>query len=172
MSDPTVYLQPGSAQNRQPADVQWQVAENYVGEMMSNPDITSGDKYYAWLRDNGQQVSRDVARSVWKQEGIADRWKSIIAKLPPGQGVPRAWYANSESPYIKAYGYKATITYTDAFTGDSLTTNWFTNSSRQLSRRELAADIKSQIEVGSGDTKGTVTGVTYGTIYHKSGAQW
>jgi hypothetical protein len=172
MSEPTVYLTPGSALNRQEPDVQWQLAENYVAGAISQSGITSGDKYYAWLRDNGQLVTRDIARSVWKEQGIADKWKSVIAQLPEGVGVPRDWYASTESPYIKAYGYKAEITYTDSATGESLTSNWFTNSSVQLSRKELAADIASQLETGSGEYKGTVTGITFGSIYHKSGAKW
>jgi hypothetical protein len=172
MSEPTVYLQPGSALNRQSPDVQWQVAENYVSNAISQSGITSGDKYYAWLRDNGQSVSRDVARSVWKEQGVADRWKSVIAQLPQGVGVPRDWYASSNSPYITGYGYKTTVTYTDAFTGATLQKDWFNDSPTKLSRRDLVSTISSQLEIGSGDYKGTVQSIVFGSIYHKAGAAW
>jgi len=151
---------------------QWQTAEQWVGDSVRYGGVTSGDLYYAWLRDTDQYVTRDVARDVWRAWGTATRYADVIERYPPSQGVPRAWYAETESEYISRYGYKVEVTYHDEITGETLTAPYFTPSDVQLSRNELEDVISSEVETGTGDVRGTVESMTVLAYYHRTGAAW
>lgn len=151
---------------------QWQAAEQWAPGASLRADVTSGDAYYAWLKRNNQDVSRDVARGVWKQWGETTKWKEVLAKWPSDQSIPRAWYAETQSQYVTGYGYKFNVSYIDSATQSVMNTDYYHVSDTRMTKAQQEAEIRGRFETGTGDIKGTVTEISRVAVYHKAGAKW
>ena len=151
---------------------QWQLAEQWVAPAIAQAGITSGDKYYAWMRTSDQYVTREVARAVWKEHGVSTQWNDVIAKLPANQPIPRAWYSSSESEYIEKYGYKTTITYTDPVTEETLDRSWFVRSDKSLTTSQLDQAIRVDSVELYPELIAVVQSWSRVASYHREGASW
>jgi len=153
-----------------PLDRTW--AEQYVDAAFGQVGITSGDKYYSWLRENDLYVTRETARDVWREYRTSGEWLDTLQRYPETATIPRGWYGSTRSEYVDRYGYKFTVNYTDAITGQEMTTPYFLPSDRAMSKEEIEAFITARIEGGTGDVKGAVTSAAFTSMWHRAGAGW
>ena len=86
--------------------------------------------------------------------------------------IPRSFYAATQSDYIDKYGYKMDVTYTDAETGESVTSHWFVKSDKPLSKHDIDNVLMDQLSSGSQGERGTVESWNFTTLYHRSGSGW
>jgi len=153
-------------------EVQWSIAEQWIYPAVTEGGITSADKFYSWLKENDFDVTRAVARGVWrefvKSEGIID----ILQNWPENKPIPRAWYSSTESDYIHGYAYKMKITYVDEESGEVKTTTVLQMSDRPLSREDINEFLQDIPEHGSPPGVAEILASEFIGIYHRKGARW
>jgi uncharacterized protein YbdZ (MbtH family) len=74
--------------------------------------VTSADKAYHWLREQGLDVTRDIVRDVWREVGLREQWETVINTWGNDKPIPKQWIVQRESvesesllQYIKAQWY-------------------------------------------------------------------
>lgn len=74
--------------------------------------VTSADKAYHWLREQGIDISRSIVREVWQEVGQKERWETVIQTWGIERPIPKAWIVERESvestsllAYIKSQWY-------------------------------------------------------------------
>ncbi len=147
-------------------------ADNYVASAINNVGITSGDKYYSWLKDQGAGVTRDVARSAWNEYNKLVGYIDVINKWPPDRAIPRAWYQSTDAKGITAYGYRLNYTLMDKQSGDSYTHTFFVNSDTRLTTNQVRAKLEQTLEVYNMQQDFQVVDAYIDSIYHNAGAKW
>jgi len=148
------------------------LAEQYVDAAFGQVGITSGDKYYSWLRENDLYVPRATAREVWGAYRESAQWLDNLARYPETATIPRGWYSTTQSDYVTRYGYKYQVTYIDSITGQEMTVPYFFPTDRAMSQEELGTEISGRIERGTGDVQGSVTSLSFTSIWHRAGSGW
>jgi len=150
----------------------WQIAEQWLEAAVREAGITSADKFYAWLRDNGLYVTRSIVRDVWKEYKYAFPYLEVIQRLDPAHLIPRSWYRETESEYINRYAYKYEITFYNPEEGTSETRTMLVRSDTPLTRKdaewaawELASEYGDmwQLEVAK---------IDFVSAFHRRGASW
>jgi len=154
------------------SDTQYNVAEQWVGDAFSQEGITSGDKYYAWLQDNDQQITRAVARDVWNEFHYSYQWVDSLAKYPDTATIPRGWYGSTQSDYIPGYGYKVQMNYVDPLTGEDKTRAWLVNSDSPMTLEDIDDAVSRGAPAEYPELIGQVTSYDFTAIYHHKGTAW
>lgn len=147
-------------------------ADQYVARAISDVGITSGDKYYSWLRYQQLGVSRDVARTSWKEYGLATNWSPMINVFPGNFAIPKAWYGETDKAGAHTYEYKTSIYLTYADTGDSFKSTYMVTSDTKLNALEISERITQDIADKYSEQYSSVAGIEITAVYHKAGAKW
>lgn len=165
---------PAAASRMAPVERETQryYADQYVGRAVSEVGITSGDKYYSWLRDQQLGVSRDTARTAWKEYGIATQWAPMINVFPGNFAIPKAWYGETDKKGTATYDYKTSIYLTYADTGDSFKSTYMVTSDTKLNALEISERITQDIAEKYSEQYSSVAGIEIVAVYHKAGAKW
>jgi hypothetical protein len=172
MSDDMTTFGTGAYSGRPDPETQRYYADNYVDKAINERGITSGDKYYSWLRDQGLGVSRDVAREAWKEFNVQDRYQSVIAVYPSNQVIPRAWYGSTDAKGVSGYMYKVEYSSYAQMTGDVTSNTHVVLSDHSLtidSIMEQFHDEWNSYEMGQDFT---ILSLQVVAVYHKAGARW
>lgn len=148
------------------------VAESWINPAIIEAGITSGDKYYDWLRESNLYVPRATVREVWKEYGEATRYADVISRWNPERAIPRAWYAESSSEYIDRYGTRVAITEQDPITGEETTQTYLFKSDRPSTPSEVEEWATSLTPDASPPIEGAVVGVAVEAVYHRTGTHW
>lgn len=147
-------------------------ADQYVGRAISEVGITSGDKYYAWLQGQQLKVSRDTARTAWKEYGVATQWAPMINVFPGNFAIPKAWYGETDKKGTATYEYKTSIYLTYADTGDSFKSTYMVTSDTKLNALQISERITADIADKYSEQYSSVAGIEIVAVYHKAGAKW
>ena len=147
-------------------------ADNYVKSAINEVGITSGDKYYSWMRDQGLSVTRDVARTAWKEYGTATQWRDVINVWGANRAIPRAWYAETDAKGAQRYNYKVSYNIVFADTGDSETRTYLKTSNVPMTLEQIGDAINDMLERSAPGMYSGASGFTMETAYHKEGDRW
>jgi len=147
-------------------------AEMWIKPAIDEAGITSADKYYDWLREHGQYVTRDTVRQVWREHGEATRYSDYLERYATDLPIPRAWYAESESEYISRYGVRVSITEQDPITGETTEDSYFFKSDEYVSVNKIRDWVESLSPDTSPPILGSVSDFKIEATYHRAGAGW
>jgi hypothetical protein len=63
--------------------------------------VTSADKAYHWLQEQGFDITRSIVREVWREVGQKEYWETVINTWGGERPIPRAWVVDIESKEAK-----------------------------------------------------------------------
>lgn len=80
--------------------------------------VTSADKAYRWLREQGYTFTRKVVRESWKIVGEKDMWSTVSKTYGTDRPIPRPWVIDMESKEAEGLYHRIKVTYQDIETGE------------------------------------------------------
>ena len=75
----------------------------------SNPDITSADSLYSYMRESGAYVPRAYVRSIWNDLKFKDDVLSRLSEREPDDVLPDYWHRDTVLNYQQDYVYTVKI---------------------------------------------------------------
>ncbi len=153
-------------------DTQRSFADQYIRGAILEAGITSGDKYYYWLRDQGLPITREVARTAWKEYGTATKWADVLSVYNPNYTIPKAWYGETDAKGAGKYNYKLDVTVMDKITELPETKSWFIKSDKPLTMQGIVDAINDALNQYYPTQYTKVMDFTPTAIYHKMGEPW
>lgn len=113
--------------------------------------VTSADKAYHYLREQGYEWTRAFVREAWRETGQADYWRTVLETYGTERTVPKAWTVTRET--VEAKGFMHTVEIqTQRWEDGRLETRYMSVVSDRLMSydnviSELEADIDAYGEV-------------------------
>jgi hypothetical protein len=147
-----------------------EVAYNFVGPAMES--LTSADAFYRSMREGGTNVTRDVAREVWREYGQATGYAALISRMEPGDTIPRAWITERETKIDGNYIAQVEVRGVNPETQKEETHALTVVSANRLSLTEIteeAETLRGRYNIG-GNLSGLTIGLT--ALYHRAGTAW
>jgi hypothetical protein len=80
--------------------------------------VTSADKAYAYLREQGYDWTRAFVREAWKETGLKDAWATVAETYGTDRPIPKAWVIEKKGGLEPGYQVNLKFTYQDMTTGE------------------------------------------------------
>jgi len=155
---------------RQTESAYYTTAGIYVAQAFE--EVTSADKFYAWMRETPNYVPRRVARDVWAQFGEQRIWDDYRDHMDPDEPMLRRFFADVPAIHSQAYNVKIRFSGEDPATGEELESYMILGFDHAPTLGEV-----EQWALASGDYKPPLPpdvairwGIEY--TYHREGELW
>jgi hypothetical protein len=108
-------------------------------------EVTSADRAYRWLREQGFEWTRAEVREAWREVGMKEYWSTVIETWGTDRYVPRAWQMEGSSKQRAEYQYLVEYQYYDE-EGNLQTRYISTLSDKPLTFSEVFAEVSDTAE--------------------------
>jgi hypothetical protein len=83
--------------------------------------VTSADKAYSFLREQGYEWTRAFVREAWKETGLKDAWATVSKTYGTDRPIPKAWVIERKGGLQPGYQVDLKYTFMDMSTGKTET---------------------------------------------------
>ena len=91
------------------------------GVIAREPEITSADKAYYYMREHGLYVPRSYVREVWRELVRAETYRPLFDRLPEGEYIPERFYRETSFRTKAKYTHVVKIEGYNRNTGEPIT---------------------------------------------------
>ena len=75
--------------------------------------VTSADRAYAWLREQGFEWTRAEVRATWREVGMKEYWSTVIETWGTDRKIPRYWEMPGSEKQRAEYQYLVSYRFYD-----------------------------------------------------------
>ena len=86
---------------------------------MAMEHVTSADKAYYFLREQGFEITREIVRDVWRSVGEKESWATVIRTYGYDKPIPYHWVTEKEVEYSTGYQHIVTAQWYNPNTGET-----------------------------------------------------
>lgn len=122
----------------------WKVSEELIEKAAWS--VTSADKAYAWLREQGYDVRRADVRGAWKDYNEKTYYEGPISQWDPNRKIPKAWIVQRETVEASGYMHMFKIKGIDPVTGEEKTQVWSIVTEEVKPFSELEPEMARDVE--------------------------
>lgn len=108
--------------------------------------VTSADKAYAYLREQGYEWTRAYVREAWRETGKADYWKTVIETYGTDRPAPRAWTIERETKEAGGFMHTVEILTQDWETGELKTRYMSVVGDKIISYDDVVESLEADID--------------------------
>ena len=149
-----------------------EIAFSFIERAISEADVTSGDKFYYWLRENDLDVRRATARDVWRDYGEQTHYADAIARYDPNLPIPRAWITDSPSTSRDNYVIRVKANVYDRLKGETVEAYAYATSKRQPRIAEAIQTLRDNMLEYKPEQDWDDAEIEVKGVYHVEGKPW
>ena len=120
------------------------VLEEFIHRAMET--VTSADKAYRWLKEQGAYAPRSEVRTVWKTVGEKEHWATVLETWGVERKPPRYWTVETGANLKEDYLYLFKVEVYDVETREYREEYWSRYVDKLMSYADMWDDMSDVVE--------------------------
>ena len=131
--------------------------------------VTSADKAYALLREQGYDWARAFVREAWRETGLKDAWATVAETYGTDRPIPKGWVIEKTGGLEPSYQVNLKFTYQDMETGEIKTKMVSQIYDKVVPYDQAVADVEEYLEEYKVVFGWVPVSLSPGGVFHLSG---